>query len=165
MLSLRDAGAPPVALFNQLERACSKEMVTDDIIETLARAIHAIYLAESRRTSEPDPGRPISSYDELSDDLKAANRAHARDIAHKLRVLSCGLRPLTDWNATPVALGDQEVEPLAEAEHERWNADRLAAGWRWGPITDRARKVNRWINIPWARASGGDPVRRPRAGA
>ena len=52
VLSLRDAGAPPVALFNQLERACSKEMVTDDIIETLARAIHAIYLAESRRTSE-----------------------------------------------------------------------------------------------------------------
>jgi voltage-gated potassium channel Kch len=148
VLSL-DADAP-ISVFNEVERACSKEMVADDIIETIAQAIHATYIAESARTAEPDATRPVCSYEELSDELKASNRAHARDVACKLRALHCGVRPLTDWDAKPIDLEAEEIERLAEAEHARWNADRIATGWRWGAVTDRPHKINKWIDVPWA---------------
>ncbi|HVS01331.1 MAG TPA: RyR domain-containing protein, partial [Thermoanaerobaculia bacterium] len=57
--------------------------------------------------------------------------------------------PTRDWGAAPEELTAEEVELLARAEHERFVAERLAAGWRWtsGP-KDTAAKLNPTL-VPW----------------
>jgi hypothetical protein len=133
-----------------VDRACSLELITDSLTETLARALHGIYVEHATVTGDRDAEKPLTAYDELSEEMKEANRAQSRDLALKLHDLGCGLRPLEAWDGTLVEFTADEVERLAEAEHERWNRDRKARGWRSGPCTDHARKINQWIDVPWA---------------
>ena len=44
---------------------------------------------------------------------------------------------------------DAEIDQLAGIEHERWRAEREAAGWRYGPARDDAAKLNPLL-VPWA---------------
>jgi hypothetical protein len=44
------------------------------------------------------------------------------------------------------------METMAEIEHGRWNAERLAAGWRYGRERDHDRKISpylvSWTDLP-----------------
>jgi hypothetical protein len=42
------------------------------------------------------------------------------------------------------------TEPLAEMEHNRWNAERLMGGWRYGATRDDRLKIHPCL-IPFAR--------------
>jgi hypothetical protein len=42
-----------------------------------------------------------------------------------------------------------EIEVMAELEHERWNRERLRAGWRYGPERDTERKISPYL-VPWS---------------
>jgi hypothetical protein len=47
------------------------------------------------------------------------------------------------------ALTDVELEALARAEHDRWCAQKRAAGWREGDHTDKERRVHEAL-VPWS---------------
>ena len=49
---------------------------------------------------------------------------------------------------------DEEVECLAEQEHERWMRDRLNQGWTYGQTRDNERKIHPDLQ-PWAALSDG----------
>ena len=80
-------------------------------------------------------------WDDLDEDFKEANRAQAAHIGVKLAAMGCDLLPLTDWAAESFTLREEEVDRLAEMEHERWVEERRRAGWTLGPRDDVRRRT------------------------
>ena len=56
--------------------------------------------------------------------------------------------PLGGWGVPHVVLTPDEVEDLARREHDRWRAERAAAGWQYGPQRDNAKRLNPLL-VPW----------------
>jgi RyR domain len=116
--------------------------IDEDLVERLAQAIHANYLAEFA------PDGP--SWDELDDDLKEANRAQARDIGTKLERIGADVSD--DSDGMPVfTFSDEELDTLARAEHERWVAQRTEAGWHHGARNDTVKRHPSLV--PWEELS------------
>jgi hypothetical protein len=109
--------------------------------ETIGKLIHEEYRKEQAATHP--------SWGSLEEDLRESNRHQADDILAKLREIGCGVREVTDRPIVLMTFTPAEVERLSEMEHGRFNAERLAAGWRWGPEKDRARRVSSSL-VPWA---------------
>ena len=49
----------------------------------------------------------------------------------------------------------ETLEKLAEAAHKVWMEGRLRDGWKYGPATDKAKKIHNCL-IPYAELSEGD---------
>ncbi len=146
--------------FALLDHTCDPDLVLRGTDEVIARAIHDVYLAhreatgwrygpeldEERRT---DPA--LALWDELSEDLRDSNRDQARHTAIKLEAAGCELEELTGWLDEPFSFTDEEVELLAEMEHERWVVDRIRNRWVLG-AKDLHRKRSphlvSWADLP-----------------
>jgi RyR domain len=116
--------------------------IDEDLVERLARAIHANYLAEFAPDGPP--------WDQLDEDLKEANRAQARDIGAKLERIGADVSE--DGSGGPAfTFSDEELDTLARAEHERWVAQRTEAGWHPGDRNDTA-KLHPSL-VPWEELS------------
>ena len=141
--------ASPIALFDVLEQTCRPEIVLDGTIELLARAIHRNYIraqAAAGRTARDNPA--LREWDELPDATKEANRAQAADVGTKLAAVDCRIRPWTDWTGDGLSFAPEEIERMAELEHERWCREREAGGWRYGLTRDDERKTTPYL-VPW----------------
>ena len=117
-----------VDMFPALERTCTMELVQGGSFGRIAKAIHRRW-----RDTQLAAGRPAPEWRELDESRKESSRAQARDISDKLRIIGCEIAPLRDWRASDFAFTDDEIETLAVEEHDRWMAERIAAGWRPGP--------------------------------
>jgi hypothetical protein len=155
--------------FGLLDRTCRPELLFAGTREVLSRAIHEHYLEEEKAREEQEkaagrtPAKNPSavSWDELPEDLKHSNRHQASHIGHKLDAVGCFLAPLTDWDADKFEFRVEEVERLAEMEHERFIEERTARGWTrslgakdvqegtspdlipWAKLTDKGRRKDR----------------------
>jgi class 3 adenylate cyclase len=122
-------------------------------IESLAKAAHKAYFEESRARGEtPDTNLSMRPWDELSEDLRDANRAQVADIPNKLRALGLELAAGDGVRPGDIAITDAQMEEMAIREHERWMADRMRHDWTWAPVRDNARKHHPLL-IPWERLS------------
>jgi Trk K+ transport system NAD-binding subunit len=130
------ATAAGVTPFPLLERACTREIVEGGAHEQVARALHADYTERTVGTPYDIP------WDELPPDVQESNRRAADALAASLAAIGCDLVPLGGWGASHVELTPDEVAVLARREHERWLAERTAAGWRYGPVRDDAQRLN-----------------------
>ncbi|MFT3852288.1 MAG: NAD-binding protein [Ilumatobacteraceae bacterium] len=139
------SGFPGLTVFPFLDRACTIDMVEGGIREQIARSVHADHLAHS---TTPGVGlhRP---WEQLDDAERESSRASADGIVSGLTGLGYRLVPLARWDASPAPLGEEERDALAAAEHERWRAERLAAGWAYGDVRDDASKRNPLL-VPWS---------------
>ncbi len=43
----------------------------------------------------------------------------------------------------------EEIEFMAELEHERWNQERLKEGWQLGPERNVEKKISPYL-VPWS---------------
>jgi hypothetical protein len=116
--------------------------VDEALIERLAQSIHGFYRANH------NPESP--SWTELSEDLREANRAQARDIVGKLATI--GARVEAGSSAERFSFTAVELERLAMAEHERWLSQRRHAGWRYAEARDDERRLHPMMQ-PWAMLS------------
>ncbi len=153
------ASAAGVIPFPLLQRACTVEIVEGGAHEQVARAIHADYTDRAVDTPYDIP------WDELPAEVQESNRHQADALAEGLTAIGCDLVPLGGWGAPHVTLTAGEVETLASGEHERWRAERTAAGWRHGQARDADRKINpvlvEWTALPdEAKADGREAARR-----
>ena len=134
-----------IAVFDVLERACRPEFVLNGTIELLAQAIHAAYLRDQAgRADSP----ALRDWDELPEATKEANRAQAADVGTKLAAVGCGIQAWTDWTGKGPAFTPDEIETMAELEHERWCRERRAEGWTAGPTRNDERKVTPYL-VDW----------------
>lgn len=108
--------------------------------EPAAKALHEAYAIR-----HPTSNR----WEDLREDFRISNLHQAmyaeRILASAGFVLEKnGRRPVTSFPR----FSDAEVERMAELEHGRYNVERLAQGWRYGPKRDDRRKLHPLI-APW----------------
>ena len=140
--------------FPVYERTCSPEMVLGGTHETLARAIHMEYVSQqTARGDTPQTNPSLVPWDDLPPRLQDANRHQADDVGFKLAALGCRLAPLTDWDADRFSFSPEEIEELAEKEHERWMKDYLSAGWVYAPGEKQNHKKTHPSLVPWGELS------------
>lgn len=102
-----------------------------ETMERLARAVFEGY----KRTLEREH-KPIEyeTFESQPKDFKNSDRAQAVDIRRKIESIGYKAVPVNaDNKGRAIAeLTPEEVEIIARLEHERWWAERKAAGWRYG---------------------------------
>jgi len=135
-----------LSVFGLLDLVCRPDVLLAGQNETLARAIHANYVASRRlegQSAETNPS--MVEWAQLPESLKESNRAQAADIFRKLALIGCDIVPMTDWDAAPLAFAADEIEVLAPDEHKRWMKERLAAGWRLAAARNEERKESPYL--------------------
>jgi len=128
-----------------------REVILNSYIEQLAQAIHADYLKGIKAAGDTTHSS-AADWADLPEDLREANRAQARSIAKKLRMIDHAY----DAGDTPFpsveAFDEATVLRLAREEHIRWMQERIAAGWTYGPVRDNAKKIHPllvdWDELP-----------------
>ena len=123
--------------------------------ETIARELDDIYkqqrvkmavTAEEIEMLNHDPA--MLDWDDMKEQHKESTRSQADDIPHKLRMVNCYMaKEARGSRATVNTFTNNELDILAEREHERWNAERLQKQWRSGSQEATVRKPS--YLIPW----------------
>lgn len=124
-------------LFPLVPATCGTEIVTRTTVELLARAFHGDYVRDAvakGRSASTEPS--LRAWSELTDVLRESNRQRADDVHRQLSALGYELLPLMDWTVVPPAFSADEVERLAQVEHDRWLRQYLRQGWRRGAARD-----------------------------
>ena len=161
---LFDALGGRLRLVDATAVGCDPELIGHDLVERLAQACHQYYRAArlragARAGSAAAPAR----WEELTEEYRSSNREQVVDIGRKLAVIGCLLSPRRAGDPQ-FTYRDDELELLAELEHERWMAERTRQGWTWGPQRDEAAMLHPDL-VPWpalgdeAREKDRDAVR------
>jgi hypothetical protein len=136
-------------VFRLLDLVCMPAVLLRGQNEVLALAIHEDYVRHQRELGHTPKDNPsMVPWDELPETLKESNRDQAADIGRKLGAMGCDIKPLTDWDAPPLAFSSDEVELLARMEHDRWWKEREAAGWTYAPEKSEPRKESPYL-VPY----------------
>jgi len=142
-----------VHAFGLLDCTCTPDLILRGTYEILARAIHEEYVRHEREKGHtPETNPSMVPWDELPESLKESNRKQAEGIRSKLEAIGCDIAITTDWSPQLVEFSPEEVELMAEMEHDRWVRDRLAAGWRYDRIKNLERKTSPYL-VPWDQLS------------
>ena len=112
-------------------------------IEAIAEAIHECWRQEAIANGDAAP-----AWQELDESRKASSRDQARHIPAHLRKIGCTIEPLPDGQSTDFGFSDTEVKTLAIAEHDRWNRERAADGWKLAAEKNVALKHTPYL-LPW----------------
>ena len=150
---------PPQQLKLHVDAELFSRLVTMDVLfgekrEELARIIHNSFLEDLRISKEKrrknDPA--IQPWDTLGEHYKESNRQQADNIPRYLHAIGHGFFPVVGREPIRVELSKDEIEKMARMEHERWVAEKLATGWKYGRKKDVERKTNPcicdWDKLP-----------------
>jgi hypothetical protein len=128
--------------------------------DAAARAFNEAYRASLTAQQRSDPAnRSANPWDDLDETYRQANRDAVAHIPAKLA--SAGIDPGRWASGLPrLAPGERlyanpdQLEALAELEHERWLAQRRMDGWRWAdlPGKNEARRLHPSL-APYGRLS------------
>lgn len=117
--------------------------------ERIARAFHITYL--EHMAADPAIARDLrntAAWEDLPPDTRESNRAQARHVGDKLRRVGCAVMPTVTGGG--YTLTDQDLETLAQAEHERWWEEKRGKGIVYGP--ERSDRTHPDM-VPWAELS------------
>lgn len=118
--------------------------------ELVARAIHEQYLEnESRAGATPELNSSLRPWNELPNRLKDSNIRQAENIWKMLHHIHCTIGFASGTREPLFVFTDNEVELLAEMEHERWLDERIKKGWVYVKNRDDMQKIHDCI-LPWA---------------
>ncbi len=115
--------------------------------ERLARYAHALFLEENRH-KHTDPA--MQSWENLRKDLQDSNLNQVDQMVRHLQSHGFRIVPLA-LDSPIFSFGPNDdglVEKMAEAEHGRWNVERIGNGWRFGATRDQERKIHPSI-VSW----------------
>jgi hypothetical protein len=131
-----------------------------DTVEKLAKACHAIFYDSLKakhykygpvtniKKREHSSLRPYAS---LPENEKEQNRNNVRDIPNKLAAAGYIFIPARG-NESPDDFTAEEIEKLAELEHERWMKQKYTDGWKYAAKTNKSRKLHKslveWNKLP-----------------
>ena len=155
-----------------------------EVLERLAEAAHVVYcaqqLAVDESWGEPDDdyllrypllkqyagrqrdpartNRSLVSYEKLEEHLKESNRDFARAIPSTLAAAGYVMRPARTGEPRLELSEEEQVQFLAEQEHERWLTSRLTEGWSWGPGPKNTQALTNPAMLPWRQMSKEEQV-------
>jgi class 3 adenylate cyclase len=122
------------------------------IPESLARAVHEGYREDARKRGLTKSDLSMLPWEDLSEDLREANRAQVADIPNKLRQLGFELTSGRGIRPSEIQLDPEQVERLARKEHERWRSERATRGWKYALERDDSRKRHP-LMVDWEQLS------------
>jgi hypothetical protein len=179
---LRAHEAPNLHAFHLLDRVCTPESLLGETrSEVLARSGHEEYLREQEaRGATPATNPSMLPWDDLPEELRESNRRQQDHALVKLRAVGCEVVPLDGSLDGLVEFSADEVELMAELEHDRWLAERLFEGWTQAPgpkdperrthpdivpydeLADEVKELDRMVvrRLPALFAAGGYRIRR-----
>lgn len=134
-------------------RLVIRDVLFSAVQEKLAKAIHEKYLKDQVNT-KPATDPSMQPWEKLNESLKESNRRQADHIPVKLRRVRCGFapvlekEPVKDIDPVKFEFSSEEIELLAEMEHERWVTERKLDGWSYGEIKDVDNKISPYL-VPW----------------
>ena len=150
--TLFDAIDGRLRLVDVSAEGCDPALIDEGLTEQLARACHQHYLTSAQQLgTSVDDSPSLVRWEELDDQYRSACRAQVVDMGRKLSMIGCLLSP-RHAGASRFTFRPDELEYLAEREHERWSADRLEAGWILGSARDPEEKVSPSL-VPWSELS------------
>jgi len=118
-----------------------------EIREIIARAIHENYRSSrAANTVVNDPS--LAEWEKLPEYLRESNRQQADDISKKLQRIGYSIYRVSDRAINRMKFTRDEIETMAEMEHERWNAERFEDGWKLGKTKDVTRKISPYL-VDW----------------
>jgi hypothetical protein len=142
-----------VQAFGLLDHACTPDLTHNCTYEVIARAFHEDYVqAELAKGLTRDTNPSLLPWEELNEDMKDSNRSEAKHTLAKLNAIGCNIAMTGALDDQLFEFVPEEIELMAKMEHERYVKERLARGWRYGPIRDTRRKTNPTL-IPWEQLS------------
>ena len=133
------------------QRIVMREVIFSAARENIARAIHENY-RESVQDKRPEDEISMLPWDQLPDDLKASNLEQADHIPEKLRQVKCDFIPITDREIEMFNFKPEEIETLAELEHERFVEEKERRGWKQGTTRCNDKKIRTDL-LPWEELS------------
>ena len=117
------------------------------ILERLAEKAHDVYRAGVKGAEDETLPHAEQPYAQLPVEIKEQNRDQVRDIQAKL--------DLTGYVMIPARIADREftfppddIELLAEHEHNRWMELKVRNGWRYAPDRNDKAKLHPDL-LPW----------------
>ena len=123
------------------------------IRETIARAIHEDYVRHQKEKGQtPQTNPSMVSWEQLPEHLKESNRQQADHIGEKLKAVGCGITKLINQDEKLFEFTPEEIEKMAEMEHERWVEERLRDGWKPGNKKDVEKKISPYL-VSWDQLS------------
>ncbi len=143
--------------FGVLGAALGVEPLLRGTNEFLARAKHEEYIRHQLARGVAMGQGLMVPWEALGEHWQDANRAFADGIGAQLAAAGCELvpAPLIDPHGPLFSFTAGEVEALARSEHDRWVADKVRNGWRYGPERDDERKVHPGI-VDWEQLPDGE---------
>jgi hypothetical protein len=118
--------------------------------EIVAQAIHSAYVMEQQKAGKTIETNPsMRSWEELPETLRRSNRNQADHICTKLRAVNCEMRRKKDRDPETVQFTPEEIEFLAEMEHDRWVEEREGDGWTYAPGDKNIEKKTSPYLRPW----------------
>ena len=127
-----------------------------DLLEKLAEAAHEVfcdglraqgYKLGSQTDSTLKTHDCLKPYQDLREDEREANRNSVRDIANKLAAVGYVMMPARS-NEPQFEFPGDDLDFLAQMEHERWVQDKIRHGWTYGEKTDKDKKIHESLE-PW----------------
>lgn len=115
--------------------------------EQIARAVHEEYLILLKQGEISHLPAEVS-WNDLSLDMKEANRDQADDIIRKIGLIGCDIEHLTNWDEPIFQFTEEEIEQLAVEEHNRWMRERASKGWQYATTRDDRWKYHPSM-VPW----------------
>jgi hypothetical protein len=123
-----------LTVFEVIEEACVPGRIRQDLTDQLARAIHQAYVnSRVARGDSPQLNRSMLPWEELPEDLRRSNLAQAADIGVKCDAIGCAVIP-ESASAPAFAFTADEIQRLAQMEHQRWVKERQEQGFVYGPV-------------------------------
>jgi hypothetical protein len=126
----------------------SRDVLLSSHLEKLAEEIHK----EFQRTSgKPKSSASMKPWIKLDEKYKNANREQAQQIPEKLQLIHHDFMPVVGKTSADFKFTDEQVEFLAEIEHERFNEQKFREGWtldRDVKQSDPHEKISPWL-IDW----------------
>ena len=115
----------------------------------LAKAIHEDYCTQARKNGDTtETNSSLVAWGQLPPKLQSSNLAQADDIPHKLRKLGYEIVDSGGMQPSEIVLDPDLVEPLAIAEHDRWVAEKMRAGWVYAAKRENG-KLHHPLLIPY----------------
>jgi hypothetical protein len=136
-------------VFGLLDRTCTPELISGCTYEILARAVHEQYVANERKkgaTLETNPS--LVSWDELPESLRESNRNQVEHIRVKLEAIGCDITVTNEWEVPPLRFSPEEVELMAQMEHERSTVGSTKHGLTDATIKNLGKKT-RPVPVTW----------------
>ena len=132
-------------------QTASAEFLRHSSIELMARARHEDYVTQELAAGSTVADNPsMVAWEELPESLKESNRRFAESVGATLNRLGASMVPLDDGDPGSLVWSHTaSIEQLAVEEHDRWQDDLLADGWKYSPGPKDPDRKTHPLLVPW----------------